>query len=294
MNFEKEQFRRKLKKEGGIPPDPKEHWNDPVDVFDPQPVRDEMAQVLKEAPKDERGAVLEDMRKMPEYHRAESRKMRERADTEEIVTKNGFDTVYIKKKVLYHGSPVQGITEFKIADNSLYGKGVYLTSEARDAMGYVNHRMAEYKAEGKEFHPILYRVVIENMRMLDLRSQSLEHRLRLSEGFREYVYTKLRNKEMLLDGEKEHNLAVVRIAEAYNPKGEVKLPEVPPIEQALSVIRYSSGLQVFTNYLVSLGYDGLVNYETEGDKVGMHDAYVIFDPKKVEIQREQEIEAYSD
>lgn len=291
MNFEKKQFRKKMREEGKLPPNPEDHWDDPVDRFDSQPIRDEMAQAVKEVPKEERKAVLAALKKMPEYHRAQSGKMRDRsAAHEQILDEDGFDSIHIKKKILYHGSPVQGIEEFNVAGNSLYAKGVYLTSEARDALGYTKHRMSTGNAEGKEVHPVLYRVVVEDMKMLDFRNLSLEKSVALSEGFKEYVYGKIRNKEKLLADEGQSWKAFLRIAEKYNPKNESVLPPAPPINQVAEYIRYGPGLEVFTNYLISLGYDGLVNYESEGRAVGLHDAYVVFDPKRVTIEQEQEID----
>jgi len=46
----------------------------------------------------------------------------------------------------------------------------------------------------------------------------------------------------------------------------------------------------FSAYVQSLGYDGLVTLEGGGGNyVGEHDTYVIFDPEKVKIIREQNI-----
>jgi len=46
----------------------------------------------------------------------------------------------------------------------------------------------------------------------------------------------------------------------------------------------------FSDYVESLGYDGLITFEG-GEPLtgGNHDSYVIFDPEKVKIIKEQKI-----
>jgi len=58
--------------------------------------------------------------------------------TEQTTVKERLD-LFIKNKILYHGSTVRGITSFNPAKKILLS-GVYFTSEEKDAQGYALRR----------------------------------------------------------------------------------------------------------------------------------------------------------
>jgi len=179
--------------------------------------------------------------------------------------------VLLKKKTLYHGSGISGIEKFNEAEEDTVGNGVYFTSEARGAIGYAHRR----SRRSKEANPVIYECSVEDIKLCDLRKG--ENAKKVLDGFRTVLVEKVKDdklpwyyKEQLqkaIDGIKAGIIGFKNLREAT----------------------FSTG-KFFSNYIKSLGYDGLIALEGgEGNDVGDHDTYLIFDPEKVKINSEQKI-----
>lgn len=183
---------------------------------------------------------------------------------------SGLDTL-INKKTLYHGSIAPAISVLNIAEEDTVGTGAYFTSEAKDAIGYAKRR----SRGRKNSEPTLYEVQVENLRLANLQKD--ENVKKILDGF----------KEVLKQGLSDPNIqwyyreALRRSIDAIN-QGKV---DSGNLKEAIF-----AHTDKFTKYLQSLGYDGLVTFEGgEGEETGNHDTYLIFDPKKVKIIREQQV-----
>lgn len=190
-----------------------------------------------------------------------------KAETE---ANNGLDLL-INRKTLYHGSANQGIVAFNPAEEDTVGSGIYFTSEAKDAIGYARRRLRSRQNSV----PILYETQVENLRLANLRND--ESVKKVLDGFKEVL------KQRLSDANIQWNYqeTLRRSIEAIN-QGKIGSGNLRE-----ATFNHTS---TFTKYLQSLGYDGLVTFEGgEGEDVGSHDTYLIFDPKKVKIIQEQKI-----
>lgn len=202
-------------------------------------------------------------------------------ETEEEIDK-GMG-VLVKKKTLYHGSATPGIKQegvFKEAIDVTVGNGLYLTSKAEDAINYAHQRKVDEDHPvgsygKKETTPTLYEASIENMKLLDLRRP--ENILEIVTGFKKYL-----KKELKKDLKPNIRL-VINQAVYDTPSKSIGVGEIGILTQKV-------GGQ-FREFVKSIGYDGLITIE--GGESGMiknHDTYVIFDPEKVKIVNEQQIE----
>lgn len=73
--------------------------------------------------------------------------------------------VRIDKMVLYHGSPISGLTNLNTAEETTLGQGLYLTSDQKAGLGYALRR-----AKGRrDAIPTVYEVEVKNMRLADFR-----------------------------------------------------------------------------------------------------------------------------
>ncbi len=188
--------------------------------------------------------------------------------TPEETINNGLG-VLIHEKTLFHGSSVKGISTFNSAEEATVGNGLYLTSKPEDARGYARRRS---KISGE---PILYESQIKNMRFLDLRKES--NVAEILKGFLEKL--KIIAKKPNL---KWYYLASLNGAIEKIEKNEIDHMNLREVTSA------HGGL--FSEYVQSLGYDGLIALEGgEGEDIGNHDSYLIFDPQKVTITTSQAI-----
>jgi len=239
-----------------------------MENFESQQFRDELAKEIKEAPKDERKEILEKAKQTPEYWQARGEKISERQDEEEIDDGLG---ILVKKKTLYHGSGTGGIENFNKAEEDTVGSGIYFTSEAKDAIGYARRRARREK----DASPVIYESSVENMKLLDLRKD--ENIKKILDGFKQILTEKLKEPDL------KWNVQGVfqRALEAIN-SGKVGSGN-------LREVTFSTG-QMFSDYCKSMGYEGLITFEGgEGDDVGNHDTYLIFDPEKAKINQEHKI-----
>lgn len=239
-----------------------------MENFKSQQFRGELAKEIKEAPKDERKQILEEAKQTPEYWQARSEKISEKQDAEEI---NDGLGILVKKKTLYHGSGISGVESFNKAEEDTVGSGIYFTSEPKDAIGYARRRARREK----DASPVIYESSVENMKLLDLRKD--ENVKKILDGFKQILIEKLKEPDL------KWNVQGVfqRALEAIN-SGKVGSGN-------LREVTFSTG-QMFSDYCKSLGYEGLITFEGgEGDDVGSHDTYLIFDPEKAKINQEHKI-----
>lgn len=233
-----------------------------------QQFRDSLAKEIREAPKERRKDILQKAREEPEYWQARGLTIKERQAEEEI--DNGFG-VLVTHKTLYHGSGTSGIERLDQAEEDTVGSGVYFTSEARDAIGYARRRAR--RKEG--LSPVIYEASVENMKLLDLRKT--ENVQKVLDGFREVLVEKIQNHDLKFIYQE-----VLRRAIAAIDSGKIRAGN-------LREVTFSTG-NSFSNYVKSLGYEGLITVEGgEGNDVSNHDTYLIFDPKNAKITHEHKI-----
>lgn len=231
--------------------------------------RENLADEIKNAPKDEGKEILDKAKETPEYWQARGEKISERQNEQEIDDGLG---VFVERKTIYHGSGTSEIKRFDLAEEDTVGSGIYFTSQAKDAIGYARIRA------GRNGDPIIYEASIENIKLLDLRKKENVQK----------VLTDLRPKleQKLSDPDLKwwHKGALRRAIETIDSRkvGAGNVREVA----------FSFG-QTFSSHVKSLGYDGLITFEGgeggAGASVGDHDTYLIFDPEKVKISREHKI-----
>lgn len=186
----------------------------------------------------------------------------------ETESNNGLD-ILINRKTLYHGSASQGIVTFNPAEEDTVGSGIYFTSEAKDAISYARRR-SRSKQDGV---PILYEAQVENLRLANLRNDGSVKKI--LDGFKEVLKQKLSDPDI----EWYYQEALGRSIDAIN-QGKVGSGNLRG-----AIFAHTDK---FTKYLESLGYDGLVTFEGgEGEDIGNHNTYLIFDPKKIKIIKEQ-------
>lgn len=188
----------------------------------------------------------------------------------EVESNNGLDMI-VNKKTLYHGSATEAIISFNLAEEDTVGSGIYFTSEPKDAIGY-----AQRRSRGrKDASPTLYEVQIENLRLANLKKN--ENVREILVGFKEVLKQKLSEPNLKWYHERALQKSIETINQGKVGSGNLR-------DATFNVTN------TFTQYLESLGYDGLITFEGgEGAEVGNHDTYLIFDPKKIKIINEQKI-----
>ncbi|OGZ66412.1 MAG: hypothetical protein A3C50_02590 [Candidatus Staskawiczbacteria bacterium RIFCSPHIGHO2_02_FULL_43_16] len=245
-----------------------------MENFESQQFRDELAKEIKETPKEGRPEILEKAKETPEYWQARTEKIKERQDEEEIDDGLG---VLVKKKTIYHGSGISGIEKFDKAEEDTVGSGIYFTSEAKDAIGYARlrakrerGRMDEQKNEKAE--PIIYESSVENMKLCDLRKG--ENLKKILDGYKKILREELKRTDVPWFYKSALQTSIDTI-----DSGKIR---------GLKDVTQSNG-ELFSDYIKSLGYEGLITFEGgEGDN-GRHDTYLIFDPEKAKINQEHKI-----
>ena len=250
-----------------------------MEKFESQQFRDSLAKKIIESPKEERESVLDEAKETPEYWQARTEKIKERQDEEEI--DNGLG-VLVKKKTLYHGSGISGIKTFNKAEEDTVGSGIYFTSEAKDAIGYARIRSERernpQKADGSPIiensKPIIYESSVEDMKLCDLRKD--ENVKNILEGFIKVIKEELKKPDLkwFVQG------ALERTIETIN-SGKVRAGNLKEVAQ-------TNG-KLFSDYINSLGYEGLITLEGGEGGNGNHDTYLIFDPERAKINQEHEI-----
>lgn len=121
---------------------------------------------------------------------------------------------------------------------------------------------------------MIYESSVENMKLCDLRKD--DNVKVILNGFREILVQKW-NPNL------EHNMkSVLRELVGYIDSGNIGSGNLKKVAQR------TGGW--FTDYLKSLGYEGLITFEGgESGGNGDHDTFVIFDPEKIKINEEHNI-----
>lgn len=179
----------------------------------------------------------------------------------------------IRHKNLYHGSGITGIQRMNISENDTVGEGIYFTSEPSNALGYAERRSREYK----DSVPTVYSAQIENLKFLDLRNRT--NITKILGGFKTLLLAK---KNTYLPSTREQSMG--------DWIQEQKIDEVIELISSekwlyLKQIAFAYG-KLFSEYVKSLGYDGLITIENgEGEDIGEHDTYLLFDADKIKELR---------
>ncbi len=255
-----------------------------VEKSESQQFRDELFNEITEIPKDKRTNSLEEAKKMPEYWQARTEKIKKRQD--EIEINDGFG-VLLKKKTIYHGSGIRGIKRFNKAEEETVGSGIYFTSEAKDAIGYARIRSKRERNPDRrdglptieDSVPIIYESSVENIKLLDLRKN--ENVIKVLEGFRKILEKNLQEELENPDLKYKWRGRTLRKAIETIDAGEVKAGNLREVTLSLG--------PTFSDYVKSLGYEGLIALEGGEEDIGEHDTYLIFDPDKIKINQEYNI-----
>ncbi len=180
--------------------------------------------------------------------------------------------VVIKNKILYHGSATPGIKTFNLAEEDTIGSGIYFTSEEQNAGGYAKRR----SRGNKDGVPVIYKVEIDEAKLANLEDN--HHVNYFMNGFKEVLRDKLSDTNLPWFTKHTIEDSISKIESGEITSGNIRDATF-------------SHTKSFSEYLISLGYNGLIAREGgEGDDVGPHDSYVIFDPDKVSIVQERRIE----
>ncbi len=235
--------------------------------------RKELAQKIKDTPKENRGETLDQSKHSSEYWQERGRHIQEKQNEE--ATEDGLG-VLLKMKTIYHGSGISGIEKFNLAEEDTVGQGVYFTSEPKDAIGYARRR----SRREEDHKPVVYEVAVENMRLLDLRKE--ENLKKILPGFSDALSDVYEERKKTNSGSVDIFSKVLRRIRNDVDAGKIGLNNLKAATQQTG--------RIFSDYVRSLGYEGLVVLEGgEGEDVGNHDTYLIFDSERLHINSEQEI-----
>lgn len=178
---------------------------------------------------------------------------------EEQVIDNGLG-LFIRHKNLYHGSGITGIQRMNPAEETTVGEGIYFTSAPSDALGYAERR----SRKNKDGVPTVYSAQIENLKFLDLRNRT--NITKILGGFKTLLLAE-KNKDLPWYTERSIDDAI----ELISSEKWLNLKQ----------IGFAHG-KLFSEYVKSLGYDGLITIEEgEGEDIGKHDTYLLFDADKI-------------
>lgn len=144
----------------------------------------------------------------------------------------------------------------KIMAEATIGQGLYLTSDIDAAAGYAKRRS---KGKGG-LVPSVYKVEVTNLRMADLRTM---------EGVKLFA-----------------DLLRERLS------AEIKKPNLKWYQEAIQSNSYKALKDITWNHqdlvtqiIKGQGFDGLIAIEGgEGEEIGNHDSYVVFDSSKAEVK----------
>lgn len=179
----------------------------------------------------------------------------------------------IEHKILYHGSVASGIGEFNHAEETTVGNGVYFVDNQADAGGYARRRARR----DEHLSPVVYETEIEKAKLVNLSNPQ-----KLQEVMAGFIQVLQHKKETL-----SPDSAWVVIGAIDKSIGAIN--QGVKVGQVKEVV--SSHGNLFSEYLKSLGYDGLKTREGgEGEDIGDHDTYLIFDPDKIKVIAEQTLQ----
>lgn len=246
-------------------------------MANPEDFRKDLATKLSETPKEGRKHILTEAKMTAEYWHARGEKVHSIED--EVPSEDGLGVI-VKSKHLYHGSYRDDIKNLAAAEETTVGEGVYFTSEPLSAIGYARERAKlrknfppeGYKKDGVA--PVVYEALVQNLKLLDLRKPA-----NVSKILPEFR-TKLREVEQ---DSKSPWFLQIAMHEAIQ---QINTGKVGPGSIKLIAVNHP---KLFTEYVRSLGYDGLITYEGGDGDVGNHDTYLVFDPEKAKIIQQHEV-----
>ncbi len=253
------------------------HGRPESENFEQIKYREELAKKIKEAPKENRKDILEETKETPKYWQARTEKIKERQEEQEVDDGLG---VLVNKKTLYHGSGTSGIEKFDKAEEDTVGSGIYFTSEAKDAIGYARLRSERERRGGvgkeanKDAKPIIYESSIENMKLCDLRKD--ENLKKVFEGFKQVLKEELKKYE---NDPRWYMVESLRNTIEMIDSGKAS---------HIKDVAFNQG-ELFSAYIKSLGYEGLITFEGGEGGNESHDTYLIFKGDKVKINQEHNI-----
>lgn len=182
-------------------------------------------------------------------------------DHNEQVIDDGLG-IALKKKTLFHGSSVEKIEKFIPAEETTVGNGIYFTSQEKDAAGYARRRSTSRKGK-----PVVYEVNVENIKLCDLRQD--KNVSAILGGFAEKLKEVLARPDLKWNYKVALQNALIAIESGIITAGNLR------------EVTFSHG-ELFSRYIQSLGYEGLITFEGgEGNHVGSHDTYLIFEADRV-------------
>lgn len=196
-----------------------------------------------------------------------------------VALKNGetitLHSVQIEKISLFHGSPISGIREFREAEESTIGEGLYGTSSKDVASKYAVVRSPESTQR------FVYEVEVADLNILDLTTP----------GALDELAKLMREKLSDLQGKIKAENETVKWWTEEKLRQTIELIDRRKYRGPKDIL-FSYG-HIAREALMDLGYDGLRAMEGgeggHGITIGNHDSYVIFDPKKARVVNEEPV-----
>ncbi len=188
-------------------------------------------------------------------------------------------SIHISKAKLFVGSAISGMRELENADETTVGSGVYLTSQQEVARGYAKVRVRSFQI------PTVYEAEVVDMDILDLTVRA---------GVEEFA--KLWKQELRIWGDEvlpTTEVANEMVREIYKEKIHRVIDSINRNSfRFLKDLTFSFG-DLIRKVLTQHGYDGLKTIEGgesgNGVTIGDHDTYVIFDPQRVKMIKEEKV-----
>jgi len=205
---------------------------------------------------------------------------------------NGLATIVGADTSIFHGTTIEDITQFEKGIEDTLGTGIYFTSQRKPAEGYAKVR--EGRGKGK---PLVYEAKVPDAKFVDLRDIPTLHKV--MEGYvpflEEWHKKEYANEEdaeiRYRDCEPDKRLSFYWIDRKMDRK---KIEEIKGNVERKAYMKI--GIKsisyvfpwLFSEYLQSLGYEGLIAFEGgesgNGVTIGNHDSWVVFEPEKTNIQ----------
>ena len=217
----------------------------------------------------------------PEVQPYTGPELRERKITLDHGREITLSSTYFHDLTLYHGAIVPEIKQLHEAKETTIGNGLYLTSQKDKAAGY-----AYVRSRGAQ-PQVVYEVNVRDLDILNLTTRSG------IENFAGLLGQELRNwKNADFPGMQFTN--VQQKATVWNQVVEVLDKIGRNNFRSLHDLTFHFG-NITRSMLQARGYDGLmaiVGGEFHGDfSIGDHDSYVIFDPSKTAVLKEEPVDS---
>lgn len=200
---------------------------------------------------------------------------------------------------MYHGGAEANIVDFNRSVDTTIGAGLYATSMPDQAFGYAVLRAHDHEEGGPRIKtkegvveplnsPVVYELTLQDVTFADLREQANIDRV-LPGPFADFLATWIDEHQEAIDSDRYH-VAREGMTQALTQLRAINTVQAGQIKLALGNF-YMVG-EAFTDYLQSLGYDGLIGIEggeqisTIQSYTGIHDSWVLFDPAKAKVTDE--------